>query len=323
MKKKERECYIGNFKFNVFSHSLMSKGITITLTMLSMFLFTLLTIGIQINGFSVFAQESEIETINATSAQEQSGAQAGNATSAQEQSGAQAGNATSAQEQSGAQAGNATSAQEQSGAQAGNATSAQEQSGAQAGNATSAQEQSGAQAGNATSSAAVTREKPDAATIPIGESFAQQGTLTSMQNPLPGHEAHQLALILPPREDGAIYQGTLTYTASKPTEIVILQNFANQTAVDPFYGGVATAPLGEGTVAISLLTPQYGDSPIASASVPFAGNALALHTIDGEPFAATYTVSGYSAEAQTYNAITPPPLAEATAAESGGDEVGR
>ena len=243
MKKNERECYRGNFKFHVFSHSPMSKGITITSTILSMFLLTLLTIGlIQINEFSVFAQESEIETVNATGTQ-----------------------------------------------------------------------QSGAQAGNATSSAAATQEKPDAATISIGKSFAQQGTLTSKQDPLLGHEAHQIAIILPPRDDNAIYQGTLTFTSSKPTEVVILQNFANQTAVDPSYGGVATAPLGKGTVAISLLTPQFG--PIASASIPFAGNALALHNIEGEPFAATYTVSGSVAQAQTYNEINPPPLAEAAEAD--------
>ncbi len=223
---------------------LMSTGITITSTISSIFLLTLLTIGLQNNDNTVFAQESEIETVNATGAQQQ---------------------------------------------------------------------ESSAQAGNATSNATATKEKPDAATISIGESFAQQGTLTSIQDPLPGHEGHQIAIILPPRDDSAIYEGTLTFTSSKPTEVVILQNFANETNVDAFYGGVATAPLGEGTVAISLLTPQFG--PIASASIPFAGNALALHNIEGEPFAATYTVSGSVDEAQTFNSITPPPLTEATAAE--------
>jgi hypothetical protein len=178
------------------------------------------------------------------------------------------------------------------------------------------------QASNATSAANATEAKPDAATISVGESFAQQGTVTSIQDPLPGHESHQLALILPPRDDGAIYQGTLTYTASKPAEIVILQNFANETEVDPTFGALATAPLGEGTVAISLLTPQYG--PINAASIPFAGNALALHTLNGEPFAATYAVTGNVEQAQTYNAINPPPLAEATQAEEdgGGDGDG-
>ena len=186
----------------------------------------------------------------------------------------------------------------------------------EASNATSSE------ASNATSEANATQAKPDAATISVGESFAQQGTVTSIQDPLPGHESHQLALILPPRDDGAIYQGTFTYTASKPAEIVILQNFANETEVDPTFGALATAPLGEGTVAISLLTPQYG--PINAASIPFAGNALALHTLNGEPFAATYSVTGDVEQAQTYNSINPPPLAEAAQAEEedGGDGNG-
>ena len=252
----------------------MSKGITITSTIFGMFLLTLMATGIQIPTFSVFAQESEIESVNATN----SGS----------------GNATSAQETD-IETVNATSSPSS------NVTSSE--------------------SSNATSLAKAAQAKPDAATISAGESFAQQGTVTSTQDPLPGHEAHQLALILPPRDDGAIYQGTLTYTASKPVEVVILQNFANETAVDPTYGAIATAPLGEGTVAISLLTPQYTE-PISAASIPFAGNALALHTLNGEPFAATYTVTGDVAQAQTFNAVSPPPLAEATQADTGDGKDG-
>jgi len=244
----------------------MFKGITITSTIFSMFLLTLMATSIQLPQFSVFAQESEIESVNSSST------------------------GTS----------NATSAQTTEGTSE-NATTSKSS------NATSTQ------ADNATSVEKAAQAKPDAATISVGKSFAQQGTVTSTQDPLPGHESHQLALILPPRDDGAIYQGTLTYTASKPAEVVILQNFANETDVDPTYGGIATAPLGEGTVAISLLTPQYG--PINAASLPFAGNALALHTLNGDPFAATYTVTGDVEQAQTFNAITPPPLAEATQAD--------
>ena len=256
----------------------MFKGITITSTIFGMFLLTLMATGIQIPTFSVFAQESEIESVNA------SNSGSGNATSAQETD---------------IETVNATSSPSS------NVTSSE--------------------SSNATSVAKAAQAKPDAATISAGESFAQQGTVTSTQDPLPGHEAHQLALILPPRDDGAIYEGTLTYTASKPVEVVILQNFANETAVDPTYGGIATAPLGEGTVAISLLTPQY-TGPINAASIPFAGNALALHTLNGEPFASTYTVTGDVAQAQTFNAVSPPPLAEATQADeedgNGGDGGG-
>jgi hypothetical protein len=188
----------------------------------------------------------------------------------------------------------------------------------EASNATSteASNATGTEASNATSVAKAAQAKPDAATVTVGDSFAQQGTVTSTQDPLPGHEAHQLALILPPRDDGAIYQGTFTYTASKPVEVVILENFSNESAVDPAYGSIATAPLGEGTVAISLLTPQY-NSPINAASLPFAGNALALHTLNGDPFAATYTVTGDVEKPQTFNLINPPPVAEATQADAG------
>ena len=154
--------------------------------------------------------------------------------------------------------------------------------------------------------------EPKASSVEIGGSIAQQGTVTSTQDPLPGHEAHQLAILLPPRVDGSIYEGTLTYTASKPVEVVVLQNFANNTAVDSYYGGLATAPLGEGTVAISLISPQYS-GPINAASLPFAGNALALHTINGDPFAATYTVTGNVLGAETFDSIVPAPIAAAQA----------
>ena len=262
----------------------MFKGMTIASTMFGLFLLTLMATGIQIPTFSVFAQDSEIESVNA------SNSGSSNTTSSPE-SDIESVNAVNS----------ATS----------NATSSETS------NATSSE------ASNATSVAKAAQAKPDAATVTVGDSFAQQGTVTSTQDPLPGHEAHQLALILPPRDDGAIYQGTFTYTASKPVEVVILENFSNESAVDPAYGSIATAPLGEGTVAISLLTPQY-NSPINAASLPFAGNALALHTLNGDPFAATYTVTGDVAQPQTFNSVNPPPVAEATQADAGdGDGDGK
>jgi hypothetical protein len=255
----------------------MFKGMTIASTMFGLFLLTLMATGIQIPTISVFAQDSEIESVNA------SNSGSSNTTSSPE-SDIESVNAVDSETS------NATSSETS------NATSSE--------------------ASNATSVAKAAQAKPDAATVTVGDSFAQQGTVTSTQDPLPGHEAHQLALILPPRDDGAIYQGTFTYTASKPVEVVILENFSNESAVDPAYGQIATAPLGEGTVAISLLTPQY-NSPINSASLPFAGNALALHTLNGDPFAATYTVTGDVAQPQTFNLVNPPPVAEATQANAG------
>ena len=50
---------------------------------------------------------------------------------------------------------------------------------------------------------------------------------------------------------------------------------------------------GNGAITTSNIMPDFSEEGTTSfsASVPFSGNALALHNIDGEPFAASYTVS--------------------------------
>jgi hypothetical protein len=130
------------------------------------------------------------------------------------------------------------------------------------------------------------------------ETIVQQGTLSSTQDPLPGHEQHQATIILPPKEDGSIYTGILTFTASKPVEVVVLHAH-NKTAEGPGneFGSILKAPFNNNSeVAITLIKPDYGDSPAASASIPFAGNALALHTLGGDRFTATYTVTAQSSQ---------------------------
>jgi hypothetical protein len=122
---------------------------------------------------------------------------------------------------------------------------------------------------------------------------------------------HQAALILPPRPDGSEYAGTLTYTASKPVEVVVLQvqnlNSTEQTMLSSGStnrGALLTAPLNGQTVAIVLITPDYGKTPIPSASIPFSGNALALHTLSGEPFTASYSVSYSVHKPEIVNSIS-------------------
>ena len=44
--------------------------------------------------------------------------------------------------------------------------------------------------------------------------------MTSQQDPGVGHETHQLALLLPPRETA--YSGHLTWDASEPVQLVTL-----------------------------------------------------------------------------------------------------
>jgi hypothetical protein len=55
--------------------------------------------------------------------------------------------------------------------------------------------------------------------------FTVQDTSMSTQDPLPGHEAHQAVIAAPPREDGKIYSGVATFTASQPVEVVVLHGY--------------------------------------------------------------------------------------------------
>ena len=119
--------------------------------------------------------------------------------------------------------------------------------------------------------------------------FIVQNTNTSTQDPLPGHEAHQAVIAAPPREDGKIYSGVATFTASQPVEVVVLHGYTPSQAPDQARGEPLNAPFGNGKVAISLMK-QFTDTPINAGSFAFAGNALAFHTLDGKPFTVTYTV---------------------------------
>jgi plastocyanin len=145
------------------------------------------------------------------------------------------------------------------------------------------------------------------------ESIVHQGTVTSSQDPLLGHEEHQRATILPFRQDGVIYSGVLTYTASEPVEVVVLnmqtlneteQAILNVTEDDGGFGTLVTSQLDDQTsLSISYITPPYADTPVPSASIPFVGNAVWLHTLSGEPFAATFVVSAEVLPAQIQNNI--------------------
>ena len=58
-----------------------------------------------------------------------------------------------------------------------------------------------------------------------GDSLVLQNTTTSIQDPVPGHSGPQLALVAPPREDGKIWSGVVTFTASKPVDVVVLHPY--------------------------------------------------------------------------------------------------
>src|SRR5678815_400992 len=58
-----------------------------------------------------------------------------------------------------------------------------------------------------------------------GTTFTAQKTAISTVDALPGHQMHQAVIVVPQRTDGKIWVGTLSWSASKPVEVRLLQNY--------------------------------------------------------------------------------------------------
>jgi hypothetical protein len=164
--------------------------------------------------------------------------------------------------------------------------------------------------GNATETGVAPAQTPTPTTAvqepPVNQNFVRQATVaSSTELPIAGPEGQNFAFILPIRSDGGVYSGVLTYTASKPVGVAVIHNYdpQNSTAIPEEYGTELTSPLpgGGGNIAITLFQPPY-DSGVNAASVPFTGNALALHTTGEGPFTATYTVNAFATQPEDASA---------------------
>lgn len=137
---------------------------------------------------------------------------------------------------------------------------------------------------------------------PDGERIVQQGIATSSPDPLPGHESHQSITILRLRGDNAVFSGRITFTTTAPVEVQILHRdlTSNSTEGTPSipekFGQLAMIqlPANNGLITITNVVPKFTEGASGTtfaASVPFSGNAVALHNLQGEPFAASYTAT--------------------------------
>src|SRR3989304_2322078 len=106
------------------------------------------------------------------------------------------------------------------------------------------------------------------------------GTIKSIQDPGIGHETHQLAIILPPSDK--TYKGILTYSASEPIQLVALHG---PLAVGEEMGQKIWTPDGKTKFALTFV-----DDKTDMGTWPFAGNALAVHTMNKNQFTVSYSV---------------------------------
>ena len=108
---------------------------------------------------------------------------------------------------------------------------------------------------------------------------------------------HQIVIALPLIEDGKIWTGTATFTASKPIEIEVLHRYNLTTIPDAKHGQPYNAkwidgsPIALSTMTMFTNTPvSVTNTPISTGSFAFSGSALIFHKTDGQPFTVTYTV---------------------------------
>lgn len=108
-------------------------------------------------------------------------------------------------------------------------------------------------------------------------------TLTSSQDLGQGHDSEQMAIILSPN-NGTLYSGSLTYTASEPVQIVILHQIDKADAK-----GQPTWTVDGNTVFAETIV----DPGTNAGSYDFTGAAVGLHSTNSTAFTATISVDGW------------------------------
>ena len=126
---------------------------------------------------------------------------------------------------------------------------------------------------------AAAKQRYDEVTLPPRTIVTK--TITSKQDPGVGHEGHQLAIIFPPSDK--VYRGMLTYTASEPVQLVALHGPLGPGEDN---GQPTWSPDGSIKFALTFIPRNE-----AAGTWHFAGNAIAVHTMNTEPFTISYTAA--------------------------------
>jgi hypothetical protein len=116
-----------------------------------------------------------------------------------------------------------------------------------------------------------------------------------------GNLPHAVVFALPIRDDGKIYTGQVTFTASKPIEVEVIHIYRPGQTPDEVHGAPPTAVINGTTITYSHLTGIVdnniitGDVPTASGTFQFTGSGLVFHKRSSEPFTVTYTIDAKAA----------------------------
>ena len=116
-----------------------------------------------------------------------------------------------------------------------------------------------------------------------------QKTVTSSECGFAGYGACQMVMVVPSREDGRTWSGTVSWTASKAVEVVLVHAYDPAGATGLESGEQMIADFGNGKVALTMIAPRSG-TDVSSGSLDFAADAVVFHGHGDDPFNVTYTV---------------------------------
>jgi len=130
-------------------------------------------------------------------------------------------------------------------------------------------------------------------------SIVEQRTEMSIPAPVrhPGQPLHAVVFALPLRDDGKIWSGKVTFTASKPIEVEVLHPYEPKGEVGTMHGEPYHAVLpGNKSIAISHLRDlvdvsiEINGTGVSSGTIEFFGSVLVFHKTTGQPFTVTYSI---------------------------------
>lgn len=146
------------------------------------------------------------------------------------------------------------------------------------------------------------QQQQSAVTVPtLNSDFVWQGQVSSQPVQLREGEEPQSAIILPIRDDRAIYSGIITHQASRPVDLIVLNvlNPGNTTAIPAQFGDLDDIITMDDQL-VSVNEIGSGES----GSMPFTGNAVGFISDDEEPFLVTYTLTAVPEQARIVNDIS-------------------
>ena len=134
-----------------------------------------------------------------------------------------------------------------------------------------------------------------------GDQIVIQGSLSSVSKEYTDEDkpqTHQVAVLLPPRDDKSIYSGTITLTTTKPIDILSLNDYQlNKNILSNMsesFGTFTTIPSTDNEsnsyIPTTIATLDKKNDFGYDLSIPFLGNSIELHNTEDEPFIAAYTV---------------------------------